>query len=746
MPLEEGPGPFSRIVRDPDGGMVRSAFHLEPGMRLLDAVPVDAGSRAAAYLEEHRRDFQLDPERDLELLEARGIGNLVSLRFQQEIQGVPVRGAVVTVNVDRGDDVVLSAASSFDHQARSAVEDEGLRIRPEISFDQAVEHAVAALRQDLRPIFPGLGVEPLEDGDRGPLLLRPSRYFPLFGDPLRRRAPRRGEGSPLRPAAADDPFYTERSEKLHLAWRAVIEIGPPVVRTLEVFVDAHAFEILGARDLLRAVVGKARVFVPDPVTRSGNPGLATTVDGQLHPPAAFDPHLEVRDLQGLDEAVGGRFLLRGELVHVLDLQNPDQPQPEVAAPEDFTFDSASPHLLATMAYYWLDVAGRHLRDRLAVEWPLEPIDVDPQALFDFQGSLYDPKRRRILLGQGQHPDAADAAVIIHELGHFIQHFQGFQGPADLEEGWADAFSRIFLDRFAATRPDPFLVFPFDSADLSDRRVDKPFAYGVSLFDSLLEPYGKGTAWASATWKVFEALGGLSADLARREWAADVTLRLHLGANVAYGTIPLPSQTEFAHHQRMAEAMLVAAKTFDDPQLAAPGLLLNVLRATFTQLGLLPPAADLRADDHGVEDHGDDPVFHPASIGAEPRVVGDPRAPRFAVRVTKTNGAAIGMVRVLAFVSRDAESCLWPGGLDPLGEELLDDWPAGSEERLVSFAFEPDGSAPQLLLAVVDAEEDPSVVGFLAPDARVDVEQLTAFDDNVALLRVTPPLDRQPERL
>ncbi len=701
-------------------------------------------ARASDYLWEHRQDFQIDPDRDLELREIRSIGNLASVRFQQKIGGIPVRGAVVTVNVDLAGGTVLSAASNFDQEALVALPD----TQPEISFDAAVERAVDSVRRDLPPAAPELSLEPFEDGDHGPTLLRPSRYFPLFDEQRWPRIPRHEERAshPLAWSSGDS-FAPALSGELHLAWRVVVEVGLPPLGTFEVFIDALTGERLGARDLLRRsppsmlrpAKGRGRVFVPDPATSSGDPNLRSNRKGKLYPPRIFDRLLEPVDLLGLDQPIGGRYRLWGELFRIRDIQKPNDPHPTEMT-RDFLYWSSDPHLLATMAYYWLDTAGRYLRDQLELaSWPKRPLDVDPQARRNAQGSYFDPnpKRRRILLGRGWHPDAADAAVILHELGHYIQHFQGFQGPEDLEEGWADAFSRIFLDRFAPSRREPHLVFPFDSnRHYKDRRVDKPFRYGYSLFSSLKGRNGKGTAWASTVWKVFEALGGTSEDLRERKWAADVTIRLHLGANVAFGNVPLRSSRDYGAHQRMAEAMLVAATTLGNAKLVPSGLLLNVLRQTFADWGLVTRFADVNIDsfENGGRDSVEAMIHH-----ENPRLGVNLKDARFWVRVRKASGRAPSRTRVRAFTSRNDTSCFWPEGLEPLGEELVSEWPEEHMEQWLSFPFDSDSSGMQLLVAIIDTEEDPSVVNFLTPDDRVGIEQLAKFDNNITLHRVTSPL-------
>jgi hypothetical protein len=533
-----------------------------------------------------------------------------------------------------------------------------------------------------------------------------------------------------------------------LVWRRRVAVrgSSHAPTVLEVLVDASTGESLEVFDLSDyTVTGTGKVFIPDPVTASNDENLRLAPNSTLtaQPVLPRDPFLRLLKrvkLLGLDPPQNGKLRLRGQFSQEEGLDDRNRSLAESSSGR-FFFGPDEVHLWSVMAYFWIDQVQRHIQ-RLGVDAARFSIKVDSQAT-STNRSEYLRADRSIRLALGNSPDAADAAVIVHEYGHAIQHDQGFSGSPkllDLREGWADILARLFLDRF--TPPNACfrtLVFPFEPE--ADRRVDLPNVYSPD-FDTF-GAYICGDVWAGSVWNIYLALGGESAKAVIRKKAADLVLRLHLDANSAFGTVSRTSPRE--NHSGMAFAMLIASETLTDFPDVPGGVCHKVIESVFVEKELFKMAAVdlfLRDGRPGTYEFMEADALRrsPDLVvrrRATDRPEGDDQAPvanrpNFLwVRVRTNIQTKKIAVAVSAFL--DAGSILTLPGATSLGRQTKlwsqdDPW-------VGPFEFRPDAPGPITLLAAVDAEEDPSILLTKKP-GQISSRWLVLLDNNIAQRVVT----------
>ncbi len=346
---------------------------------------------------------------------------------------------------------------------------------------------------------------------------------------------------------------------------------------IEYLVDASSGELLDHQSLLlRAPAPVGSVYEPDPTT---------------------DPDVHEVPLQRLAKpSTGEAYRLSGRACVIDDWAAPTS-RPPREKDGDFRYDPkrASADFRAVMAYYWITLGHQEL-SRLGVD-VAQPIVVDPGAGGPPLGTTAEPitnsffipvhkpsRGPAIALGGGAVPGAYDAAVILHEYGHAIQHFQNFAGRGqDLREGWADVFACLMLDRHRYHSNPAWRARVFRT--LQDRRGGKRGLWRAADYTRRgRSPHMEGRKWASLVWRIFLNIGGNSPDSRKRDWARDVILKLHLCANRLYmASVGGPYST----HQAMAMAMLDAGET----DLGIPGTTKGQFRAkmlrVFRQRRLLP---------------------------------------------------------------------------------------------------------------------------------------------------------------
>jgi hypothetical protein len=467
---------------DDDMGAVRSFFAADS-----PAIPGDNFINSAEASDEFLRS-----NADLFKLENIGLAlagvnegsSQKTCRYNQYQNGIPVYGAYINVTCAKPGNRVISSVNRISYDIPVDLNEASVRISPEVSL--------TLMHTRFDPVFQGISHS------------EPALYI-----------------------------YQKC-----LVWRIEMDSASPksYQELLINAIDGEFVEVLDRKRYYSSL--PARIFRPDPVTSSQNPGLHWG-----SPQSLLDAELVDAVLENLDESVDSLFYLSGKWVRIADLENPVMTLPSSAA--HFNYTCRDPKLLSVMAYYYIDRLAEWLAslDIPAFNKAMKgPVMVDAQALDKADNSHFVvPVSGTVYIGfgEGGTPDASDPGVITHEFGHALHYFLlgRFIRPGSFEEGFNDFLSCMFRDRFNDHGFDRANPFPWDNNSAvrwdPTRRCDMKYRFddpGYHTFGF----YKKGTVYSRALWDIFLEMGGKSKNPDDRLKAAGEITGLYLDMLIAVG--------------------------------------------------------------------------------------------------------------------------------------------------------------------------------------------------------------------
>jgi hypothetical protein len=737
---ERPPGSLStagRVVADREG-RVRGWFDLA-APRLV-AVAFAPDELARRVLAQHAVAFGWAPAlADLRLAATLRAPGALSVRFTQEHEGLPVDASEIIVNL-YPDSRVHSVYSQYRHD-----------IPPEMRADAARTDARQAreLVGRLTGMFRRRAIGParlivypyrrheLEPRDR---TARPPKARAAFVRAVRarlRRAPRPAEGGYV------------------LAWELVVATRRPFGRW-RVLVDAVLGRVVDVLDELAYATGRGRVFDPNPVVTSGEPGLSSSTSRRVLDRERAGVALEDLDPPGPD----GKYRLDGAWVHMEDYDPPAFREP-ASRRGRFAYSSGSRGFLDVMAYFHIDRFQRYVQTDLGIGGLAAfSVAVDAQGQEGLDDSGTDG--RAISFGEGGIPDASDAMVILHEYGHVIQEAtrQGSSTgnhASGLSEGFPDFLAAVYYDdKHAAPAQTRGKMFSWNSNPVdhfvAQRTYDLPHRFDGPEW-AAANAYGRAAIWCSVMFELYRKLGGDAADRATKLAARDLAIRLHLAAHFG---VPASGATltQIVEQLEAADAGLGGWRYAD-------GLHLKVIRDTFARRGApgyaFPPVDvyvfDGREGGYGTPDGLDpfDGVLWKPDFGdtpdvwltAAPGANAAPAPPRLRqpshvyARIKNRGTAGSGPVTVRAFRAV-GPARVWPVDWAPLDPAtpavgIADVAPMPAAGAVAGpFTWTPDAAGPASILVVVECAADPALLESLPATARVAHLDLVPFDNNIAL--------------
>ncbi len=259
-------------------------------------------------------------------------------------------------------------------------------------------------------------------------------------------------------------------------------------------------------------IGRAKVFLPDPITQAEALYENPYIDNNDANSEALNQWLTEVDIPLTWDSLLSRWVLKSEACVIEDVSAPFVPVPNSFSGE-FFFERGDPGFEAVNAYYHINEMQTYLQSLGFTNLVNYSISVDPNGLNDSDQSVFYTSGPRIEFGRGGVDDAEDADVIVHEYGHAISHScapgtnVGGQRQA-IDEGFGDYLAVSYSLQFSDYKA--YEVFNWDGHNeyWSGRFADVQRTYPSELTDNI---YGDGEMWASSLMEIQEKLGRTATD-------------------------------------------------------------------------------------------------------------------------------------------------------------------------------------------------------------------------------------------
>lgn len=495
-----------RVRLSRTNGKIRSLFGSD--LILFDKAPNmvarAVATHASDFLSEHLEELGIQ-NINVARKFIRTANSTQSVVFQQQVNNIPVIDSEVVVSLVS----LTGEIAAINNLVRFNLSD--YKISGSI---MSASDAISIVRPIFSPICDGLSFS------KPKLFIYPmNRKVRKFcGDsrlPIERQAVARNIFALKTPSAA----------RVRVTWRFVVVCRGPLAQ-FEIFIDAMTGEVISVGDSFRYLPVNGHVFMPDPVTSSGNSNLSgaselSVLNNELH---------EV-ELENLHQQPDGIFRLTGSWVTVVDDISATVPHiPE--ASQHFRFKYGDPDFLSVMAYYWTDRITEYVRtfNNMTLNDSIKksPILISAHGGQDDQSLFFSDVNHKpiISLGEDLIPDASDAHVIVHEFGHAIHwHLKTSQFDDGYEDGFCDFLAAAWLDRFNSKRTFRESVFPWDNVSRKrERFLDTPRKFSDARF-RFYNDYERGSILAATLWDLYLAIS--QSNVRSEIEAADIVLKSYV---------------------------------------------------------------------------------------------------------------------------------------------------------------------------------------------------------------------------
>jgi hypothetical protein len=402
--------------------------------------------------------------------------------------------------------------------------------------------------------------------------------------------------------------------------------------------EVETLSVLYLRPFIDSVSGL--VFEDDPITTNGGP-LPSATSPSLNP-----VRVSVA-LPGLSAPSGGNQSLAGNNVQLSDVEVPTVAPPTESSGTDFNFDARTNGFAAVNAYYHTDKFFR-LMDGMGFTQssffggttfpcnidhrgsnPGDPdgTEINAHCLGNSGGGGIGNTTFMLAdLGDTTNPIgiACDYRVVLHELaGHGVLYNHVSSANFKFSHSAGDGVAAILNDP-GSQAADRFVTFPWvDIGRRHDRKPADGWGYAGSIalnpFDPTLDNkgYNNEQILSSTHFRLYQSIGGDSADLSMKQFAARMTVYL-----IMRGIATLTPATTPADANGWVTA-LQSADSFDwTTENITGGAYGKVIRWAFEKQGLfqaagastpnnnegIPPAVDIYVDDGRGGEYQYQPVY------------------------------------------------------------------------------------------------------------------------------------------
>ena len=512
--------PGGRIDRALD--IVRALYYVERDQPGQSSGGLGPNASARAYLSTRASRFGMDPALD-DLAEVSTIATTYSqhVTYQQTVNGVPVYGRYIKVNMNRAGQVTMVLNGYAPHLKPFANTPQ----TPTLSSADSWSRAAAAL--DLHDVAHTDGTLMVYPSDPPRLVWRmvawprsPMVELEVIVDA------RTGDVVHSLPLSTHSHAPAEGKGAMHGASSSFGPTPPSVDALPEVLPHAVPAEPVTA---VQRVTGSGLVYDPDPLTSSGSFYGAPFIDSEDVNNPQLDGELRRVDLLDIELGSDGLYRLRGPHVQIVGFTergSVNYEPPAEGQPDAFNYTRENTFFEAVNAYFHVDKSQRYIKSlNIGRDIQNVSIELNPHGFPFEDNSRYFPESNLLVFGLGGVDDAEDAHVVWHEYGHAVLEGSApglLATPVDPEarafhEGWADywtaSYLRSLVEEGAEGRQDWRSLFKWDSGDgqiWRGRVVDFVGTYPDDIFCDdggfSCQVHADGLLWTTTMMEVYDFLG------------------------------------------------------------------------------------------------------------------------------------------------------------------------------------------------------------------------------------------------
>ncbi len=452
------------------------------------------------------------------------------------------------------------------------------------------------------------------------------------------------------------------------------------------------------------------------------------------------------------------YALSGEYVELADLTPPTNTNP--SSSNNFNYDVPTEEFAAVNAYVHNDylfrlVAGMGFDMSVYFDGTTFPVPVDHNGFFGCVNACAPGNAGGDGSG-GFHYGLMQAGtnvgislskrITLHEFGHAVLWDNVHSPNLGFCHSVGDSLAAVLMDP-RSIDPDRFMTFPWLTISNPgiDRRHDRTTAAGWGWYGANDDGgYGSEQILSSCHFRLYQALGGDSADLCTREWAARYTAYL-----IFYSVGLLTPVTNSNSPENWANVMMQSDRVTVDFECHIGRVVHKVIRWAFEKQNAfkgLPPVYDLYIDDgrNGEYQYSEDICNTPDIWNRHQPDNGNvnqipvPGEVNYAYVIVRNRGQEDTPAEIRGFKNtpnccgKEKEELCWPQDFMPLQTPVqkVNDINPGDFAVVGPFKWIPCSKNDSLMFSV-SARRDMSNIEIIRPGFSVNAMKLARFDNNIA---------------